>query len=85
MRQFRELLTRGAFAAGVGFAGILAAEVLSERDRQRQRMAAGLREEELRVGRTSRTHEVDEFLFQGSIRQDVFKLHGINVLVTDFL
>lgn len=84
MRQLGILLTGGALAAGVGLAGILAAEVLSERDRQRQRMAAGLCEEELRVGSTTRTHEIYEFLFEGSIRQNIFKLHIINILVSDF-
>ena len=84
MRKLGILLTGGALAAGVVFARILAAEILSEGHRQRQRVTTGLCEEELRMGSTTRTHEVYEFLFEGSIRQDIFKLHGINVLVSDF-
>jgi hypothetical protein len=47
-------------------------------------MAARLSQEKLGVRRTTRTHEIDEFLLQRSICQNVFELHIVNVLVSDF-
>ena len=63
---------------------MLATEVLSVGDGQRQCMAARLSQEKLGVRRTTRTHEIDEFLLQRSICQNVFELHIVNVLVSDF-
>ncbi len=62
MREFGVLLAGGTFAAGIVFAGVLTAEVLSVRDRQCQRMTAGLCKEKLRMGRTTRAHQIHEFL-----------------------
>jgi hypothetical protein len=48
-------------------------------------MAARLGQEKLRVRRTARTHEINEFLLQRSICQDILELHILNILVSDFL